>query len=218
MKPLRSIDTRVKIVKTDRGSITGGNPMKRRVVGVDLDNVLKDCYVSLCTFHNRRFGTTLNKEDGRNYSLEEVWGCTLPEVYARLAEFFQSTEHHEAQPISGAQQAIRLLQKRYDVVVITARPVEAQEVTHAWMVRNFPTLTEHVHYMGGAHGGAPHKTKGDVCKEFGVSFFVEDAIHHVESVAPVVEHVFLFDAPWNRNHQLPFANVTRVVSWSDIRI
>ncbi|CAN0358697.1 unnamed protein product, partial [Discosporangium mesarthrocarpum] len=47
---------------------------KRRVVAIDLDEVLGLFVSQLVLFHNTTFGTSLTVEDFTSYEFHEVWG------------------------------------------------------------------------------------------------------------------------------------------------
>ncbi len=88
--------------------------------------------------------------------------------------------------------------------------------TYTWLERHFKDMFEAVHFTGQFSHNGGQITKGEVCRELGVTFFVDDAPHHIDDVASVVENVLLFNTPWNQNYEIKSANVTRVNSWNEI--
>ena len=190
--------------------------MKKKVIGLDLDDVLVDCNSALQSFHNARYGTRLTREDITTYSLGEMWGCSREEAGRRIDEFFDSPEHDTISPVPGAVDAVRELQQKCTVIVVTGRPKSASRQTRALLAKNYPTLVDSIHFAGSHFGREGEMTKGDLCRTFGVEMFVDDAAHFAEDVASVVERVLLFDTPWNRDHALSLPNMQRVHSWSEI--
>jgi uncharacterized HAD superfamily protein len=95
---------------------------KKKVFGLDFDDVLMDFYPSLCLFHNENYGTSLSKEDVHSYYIQDIFGCTTEEAMERVWNFYHSTKHHDAKPVSGAMEALQVLEEEYDLHIITARP------------------------------------------------------------------------------------------------
>lgn len=180
--------------------------MKRKRVGVDLDDVLLDLNTALAAFTNRAYGTSLRREDIHTFNLHEVWGCTRQEARRRIAEFYDSPEHALMIPIDGAQEALEMIASFADTFIITARPEWTRGGTEELLTRHYPSLVSAVTYTN-------HGTKAEVCRTLGVHVFVDDAPHNVDEVAPVVETALLFDAPWNRGYTPAHANLRRVHSW-----
>jgi len=190
-----------------------------RMIGFDLDDVLMDFNTGLCVFHNAHYGTSLVREDITSYHLEETWGCDREECIRRVGEFYNSPEHDATQPILGAVKVVHELQKDgASVVVITSRPESMSDQTFSWLKKHFPSLAKanSVHFTSHFFHKETGVTKSDICRNLGVKVFVDDAPFHVQDVAPVVEEVLLFDAPWNRGYVLTLQNIRRVHSWSEI--
>ncbi len=187
-----------------------------RVVGLDLDDVLMDFNTGLCVFHNARYGTSFTREDIISYHLEEIWGCEQEEAIRRVSEFYCSSEHDATQPVPGAVEIVQELLDDRSVFIITSRPESVSEQTYAWIKKHFPSLAESVYFTSHFFHKESRVTKGEVCRKLGVEVFVDDAPFHAEDVALVVSQVFLFDTPWNRNHELFLPNIQRVHSWNEI--
>jgi uncharacterized protein len=191
--------------------------MKKKILGVDFDDVLFDNNTSIAAFHNARYGTSYGKEDNTDYFFEKLWGCSTEEVWRRMEEYGETEFHHEAPIIDGAKEALENLRTAYDIVIITARAPAARGVTERWLEKNLPGFVRQIYFTDRFRLDSPGRLlKSDVCKEVGVSYFVEDAPHWAEDVArnaPGTE-VFLFDSPWNRKETPPGA--VRVHSWEEV--
>jgi len=59
------------------------------------------------------------------------------------------------------------------------------------------------------------KTKGEICKELGIDFMIEDSVEHSEICAKEGIKVFLLNKPWNKNC-IDHENIIRVKSWNEI--
>lgn len=188
---------------------------KKRTIGVDFDDVLMDTNTALASFHNEIYGTSFTRDHIFSYSLEKVWGCTPEEVQQRIEVFFDSPSHALILPVPGATKAIRQLSENYRLVVITARPSSKRNITQKLLDQYFPGLLQELHFTHNVEGNIQEKrTKAEVCKEFGIEVFIEDALTHALPIASLGITTFLFDAPWNRE-AIP-DSVIRVKSWGDI--
>ncbi|NTW14164.1 MAG: hypothetical protein HGA31_03985 [Candidatus Moranbacteria bacterium] len=185
-------------------------------IGIDLDDVLLDLNPALCAYHNTRHGTNFTKEGVTDYDLWKMWNCTKEEFFERVDDFYDSPEHSDVNPISGAETAIRVLSEHHDLYVITAKPERLRGMTEEWINRHFPGMFRDIRFTGGyRRDDDGHVRKSDICREIGIRTFIDDALSNVEDLAPVMDQVFLLDSPWNRR-DIPYVSVTRVFSWDDI--
>jgi uncharacterized HAD superfamily protein len=189
---------------------------ERRVIGLDLDDVLMDFSTALYLHHNNRFGTNLNPAtDAVGFSLEKIWGCTKKEARERVLNFYHSEDHFAATSIPGASEAIRKLRQDNSIVIITSKPEYLRERQSNWLEKHFPGMFDHVCFTNLYDGDGLKKTKGEACLELRVDVFVDDHIENTLEVANMGVETYLFDRPWNRHFKLP-PNISRVYSWSDI--
>lgn len=191
--------------------------MKKKIFGVDFDDVLFDSNTSIAAFHNANYGTSYGREDNSDYFFEKLWGCSVEEVWRRIDEYSETEYHHNAPIIEGARAALQKLQTVYDIVIVTSRPEEARPVTERWLEKNLPGFVEHIYFTGRFRGPSPVRVlKSDICKQVGISYFVEDAPHWIEDIAlnALETEIFLFDSPWNQKETSPRA--IRVHSWEEV--
>ncbi|MFZ2907693.1 MAG: hypothetical protein WA014_00915 [Minisyncoccia bacterium] len=189
--------------------------LKSRIIGIDLDDVIIRTYEGFCIWHNAMYGTSFHWRDIKEYHLENLFDCSRAEIAARCLSFFGSQTHADLQPVSGAVSALSALSRENRLIVITSRPERVRNPTLALMKRHVPFLTE-VHFLGHYHDqeSSSLRTKGEVCKDHNIDVFVDDALHHVESVTQQGIPVFVLDAPWNQGVLPPAAS--RVYSWEEI--
>jgi len=190
--------------------------MKKLDVGVDFDDVLMDFNGALCLFHNSRYGTTLSRSDIKSYFLEKTWGCSREEAVKRVSDFYWSVEHDTALPVTRAVEVLQSLQESVSFTIVTSRPESVSTQTLNWLNKYFSGLFEEVRFTSHFFHEEGLMTKGEVCREIGIKFFIDDAPFHIDDVASEVETALLFDTPWNQEHNSTFPNVSRVQSWSEI--
>lgn len=189
--------------------------MPRRMIGVDLDDVLAATNEVLASFHNANYGTSYTVDQITDWDLGRLWGVSdAGEFMRRFVEFCGSGEHEMMQPVPGSVSAIDMLSRSHTIVIVTARPRSVEQETRQWLETHFPTLVYSLHFQEVEdHFRA---SKGVICRELGVDVFIDDAAHQIEHVAPHVSHALLFDRPWNRGYQSQVGNVARVHTWEAI--
>ncbi len=190
--------------------------MKRRVIGLDFDDVLMELHEPLFAYHNLNYGTKLDKDSATTYDIWDIFKCEREEAEQRIVDFYHSEHHHKASPVLGGPEAIKRLSQDNSLVIITSRPEFIQERTLEWLERHYPKVFDHVCFTNIFRGeGAVKKNKSKACEELGVDIFVDDNLDNAHDVASNGRPVLLLDAPWNRNVDL-LSNITRVYDWEHI--
>ncbi|MBU6491100.1 hypothetical protein KGQ25_03060 [Patescibacteria group bacterium] len=190
-------------------------PLKKRIIGIDFDDVLADFNTSLAKFHNEIYGTSYRRDDIVVYELGHTWGCSGEEAARRVSEFYHSAHHDRIAPVKGAVRVLSQLKRKNVFVIITSRPEGVRGRTFSLINKYFPRMFKEVHFLGHYHGTeARRETKGDMCKKLGVEVFIDDSLEHAASVSREGIKVLLFNTPWNR-HKKP-AHVVRVFGWGDV--
>lgn len=185
-------------------------------IGVDLDDVLVDFWSEMLTFHNSRYGTAFSKGDFFSYDMWEVLGITREEGIARIETFYASPQFTAIPALPGAQEAVRAMGERHELIVITGRPEYTALATHELINRHFPDAFADIHFTNAYARGLPPRAKADVCREQEIELLLEDHIGHALGAAEAGISVMLFDQPWNTEAP-EHENMTRVLSWRDVR-
>lgn len=181
-------------------------------IGVDFDDVLLDSYTSLNDFHNCHYGTSHKREDIRSWLIEHTWGCTPEEALARVEAWYDSPWHPRIAPMPGACAAVTKLAESHELHIITGRPARTQEITSQLVREHFPEVFAEMHFSN--HFKANARSKGEICRDLGITLMVEDALGHAHSVADAGIRVLLFDSPWNQ--ELVTGLITRVFNWGEV--
>lgn len=184
------------------------------IIGFDLDDVLLGFFDALHPYCNIRYGTDCQRNDLVSFDLPKLWGISKEEAIKRVADFYQSPEHWDAKPIDGAIEKIKKLKQHHKLHVITAKPEELKNKTLEWLDKHFPQMFDGIHFTNHYHGSGLKRTKGEVCRELNIEFFVDDFLENVNDVANSGIPALLFDAPWNQGEIKSL--VTRVYSWDEI--
>jgi 5'(3')-deoxyribonucleotidase len=122
----------------------------KRIIAVDIDEVLAYFIPSLAEFHNDSAsssgGVVLTAESFVSYNFVEVWGGSVTETNAKMEAFFVSDHFHRISPIEKAYEALVTLKETYDLHIITARQLKMQKVTEDWVEKHYPGIFTTLHF------------------------------------------------------------------------
>jgi 5'(3')-deoxyribonucleotidase len=158
---------------------------KKPTIAVDIDDVLADSTEAYRIKVNEQSGANLRPH---HYQVKgDYWG-----YYERIwAEhgIVANEDELDAEMISdqtsipllaGAEFAIGELSKKYNIVIVTARNPLWEGATKDWLKHHFGNSTLDL-YFSEAHRSEGKKTKGQLCKDLGASWLIDDNIGHCSS-------------------------------------
>lgn len=185
-------------------------------IGIDLDEVVADSLTAIINFHNKKYGTTLTKEDFHSYDFWEIWGGTPEETAEKCAIFFATEQRSSVNPIAGSVRGLAELKKRgHGLYVVTGRSSDSARETEKWIEAKFPKVFSGIHYANLYTFDGRARLKSAMCRELGVDVLIDDQPMNVLDCAINGIRAFLFDQKWNRKTVLP-AGAERVISWEEI--
>lgn len=109
---------------------------RKRVIGIDFDDVIIDWNTALIEHYNSLHGTSHERKNILSYDLEKFWGGSAEEAISTVLNFYSSDQHINITPIPGALEAIKQL-AAHELVIITSRPDSARPATEAWLKKIF---------------------------------------------------------------------------------
>lgn len=181
-----------------------------------MDDVLLNFNEALLVHANRKYNKNIKIDDIDTYLfLEEKFGVSGEEVVSTLNNFFFHADHIEASPNSEAIDVVNNLSKKFDLLIITAKPETLKDSTNEWLNKHYTNMFSELHFAN--HFGLTEKKrkKSEICQELGIDIFVEDSLGNALDVSSVGIPVLLIDKKWNQDDNLPDL-VKRVHSWSEI--
>jgi alkylated DNA nucleotide flippase Atl1/5'(3')-deoxyribonucleotidase len=193
----------------------------KKVVAIDIDEVLSAFHEPFLMHHNRTYGTAYTYPDTENrYYLEEFTGEPSEIVEKKIHEFVQTPVMQDAEPLPGAQAALdHLRQLGYELVVITARPPMYKPVTDRFMERHFPDVFQGVHAIPHFVGSAltPAAGKLALCQQLGAQYLIDDNLGTATVVADAGMQAIVFgEYHWNQAEILP-KGVVRCKDWNAVK-
>ena len=181
------------------------------IIAVDVDDVLTDFFDQLIIFHNETYNTSLKIEDFQSYDTWKTWGGTRDEAISKIKKFFTSEYFDRIKPIKGSLQAIRSLEDRHKLIIVTSRLDMVAEKTMAWLRRHYQDSFKEVHFSY----YDKNISKSQLCKKLGVQVIIDDAEINIIECAKAGMKVLAYDRPWNSNIKSS-DNIIRVHNWDEI--
>lgn len=195
--------------------------MQKKIIAVDLDDVVADTTEALRIVANKIPGIDLTKEhyqvDGKYWGYYEgVWrqnGVDHLVSFDSLHDDMASNQDH-VQIIEGAKAALYNLSVNYDLVAVTSRRVQWIESTHRWLEENLPNVFKDIVFVH--HDNTDGRTKGDACVEIGADWLIDDNPEHCQSaIEKGTEAVLFGDCGWNRSIKLS-VDMARAQNWQEV--
>lgn len=195
--------------------------MPKKVIAVDIDDVLAQFAEAFVEFSNKRWGTHLTIDDWTEH-WAEMWGVDYEEEerrakIVRKSDIFINFSHNK-----NAREVLRILSKKYKLVVVTSRHRAISKDTLKWLDQNYKDIFSEVHFAGIWDNLEKHTfdklklTKASVCKQIGADYLIDDQPKHCLAAAQAGITALLFgDYKWTKVSNLP-KNVIPVKTWPKV--
>ena len=192
----------------------------RPIIALDVDDVLADYAEGFVAFSNLRWGTNLSVDD-YDEDWAKVWKLEIEEVRKRADHLHEVSFLKDMQQKSEARPVLEHLSKRFHLIVITSRRIQAKEDTILWIRTYYPMIdADKIHFSGFFDEINQHslgKTKGPIARELGASYLIDDQIKHCIAAAEEGMQALLFGKySWNAADSLP-DGIERVADWQAVR-
>lgn len=182
-----------------------------------MDEVFFPFAAHFAEHHNQQHGTNLTYVDITSYNFEDIIGEDILETVKRVHAATE-VDHSHIDPIEGSPDAVRQLEKQFDLVIVTARDPKHEEQTLDWLERHYRDVFSDVIHVG--HIGAVEKPikKVEICRQLAAIALIDDSPKHIEEVANAgIEGVLFGNYAWNQDKEfengvLP-ERVTRQANW-----
>ncbi|MDA8228061.1 MAG: hypothetical protein M0T74_10270 [Desulfitobacterium hafniense] len=173
-------------------------------IGVDIDGVVSDSYPVWLQELNRHYGKNITVlEDYEMHLVFDVPWDDMNDFFVRNVEQLFTLP----KPMKGAKEGIeKLIQLGHEIIYITARSPEEEEVTLRWFRKH------QIPYTNVLFSGL--KSKVDLVKQWKIELFVEDYLVNAKLIAESGVPVLLLDATYNKGDLAP--GITRCKSWLEI--
>jgi FMN phosphatase YigB (HAD superfamily) len=190
--------------------------MAEKLITVDIDDVVADSTEAFRVAVNEHTGANLTPEDykvpHRDYHeyYEHVWKSHgLNVIYDEISLPMQIDQSHVAL-IAGAKRALGELAKRYRIAFVTSRSISWEDATHLYIGAEFNDLNAGVYFTNKQAG----ISKGQVCRELGASWHIDDNPEHCQSVLDEGIQAILF-GEYGWHHKIPTGAI-HCKNWQEV--
>jgi len=116
------------------------------IISIDLDDVLADSLTNFIEFYNDKYDPTLKYEDFTRFTLHDIKGIPKQEEVKILKDYDESGYPDKITPMKGAPEAILKLSSDHELIVVTARLEDKEELTREWLDKFFKHIKD-VHFI-----------------------------------------------------------------------
>ncbi len=175
--------------------------MGKLTIAVDIDDVIADSTETFRIRVNKRTGADLTPG---HYNIphagywgyyERVWKNHGLDVTYQEFEKEMEEDQSSVPFLAGASFAIGELASNNDIVIITSRPYTWKSKTTDWLKTKIGNVFLSIHFTNSKES---KKTKGQLCKELGVDWLIDDNPEHCQSAIDEEVNAILFgDYGWH---------------------
>jgi uncharacterized HAD superfamily protein len=154
-------------------------------LSLDIDGILYPYHEALYTYYQY--------EMGYSDSYEKFWGEFFPSLTEDKKSYIVSIPvvYEMIEPYKHVMDFLDFISSKADVYYMTARSLELERITRKYFKKyNFPFQDNLI----------MTSDKANACRLYGVTHFLDDHAHHVESVAKVAD-AYLMAKIWNKEYQ-----------------
>lgn len=195
--------------------------MGKKVIAVDIDDVLAANAEGFTAYSNERYGTTLLPADYHEH-WAELWKTDLAETERRSAELHDSGIIASYRHDDQALPVLTGLHQNYSLIIITSRRSSVEQLTRQWLTEHYGELFDDIKFArifeGPFEPGVVSRTKADLFTSNQVSYAIDDQLKHCLAGAELgIETILFGDYPWNRTAAKLPKNVTRCKDWLAVK-
>jgi uncharacterized HAD superfamily protein len=201
------------------------NTSNKSIIVIDIDDVLSDYASFVMRFARREFNEELTHDEmSENWS--KMFNISQQEWLQAHEKFLKEEKFYEKAPvIDGALNTLEKLRPKFDLIVLTSRPMFLRDDTLKWLNNNFPDMFSEILFSNiwdkySSDGSNLHTlsghTKAETCQEIGASYLIDDQPKHVSAAAECGIKSLLFgNYGWSRRAEIA-DGVTRVADWAEV--
>lgn len=182
-------------------------------IGVDIDDVLVSFYNPLMQLLNRKLGTNVGLDEVYDpQKFHDIFKKEKKEIISILKDLPNLGIYEDLKFIEGAELFVKDLLREHEVIFITSRAEDAEEVTRRFLNKHFSGFKFGLEFSSDAWKNK-RKEKHEICEENNINLMLEDEKYSLKCAKKGIR-VLLLDKPWNR--EVEHKNILRVKNWGEI--
>jgi uncharacterized protein len=171
-------------------------------LGFDIDGVISNFTKQFTDIIQKKYGVALSDSDLYSYEVNLVLGIPKEDI----AEIVTETLKSDLPLNPSAKETLdKLAADGHKIYLLTARSEELIQHTSIWLKQKGIPYTEILYLIRGKKSFA----------DFSVELVVEDSLEEALELTKKVNHVLLFDQPWNKTKNVK-GLIKRVHNWSEV--
>ncbi|MGC9309225.1 MAG: 5' nucleotidase, NT5C type [Candidatus Nanoarchaeia archaeon] len=175
-------------------------------IGIDIDETIAQYLEGFCEFYNDYFNKNIDVNNFEDFSFSKTMNINKQEA-ERLREMFLKSRYFDnIRLVEGARDAISKLNKKHELLFVTARPESHKQKTEEFFKKYFPTYKFAVFHTD-------FRNKYKILKARGVRLWIDDSCFAKDYAGKGI-NVLLLDKPWNKG--IEHSNIKRVGNWEEI--
>lgn len=188
----------------------------KHLIAIDIDEVLFGFTERFLAYHNQQNKTEFALHHITSMAFHTVMGGTADDDARRVGEFQLGKGNLEGEPVPQAIEVLGRLKADNELVIVTARQSNIEQVTRAWLERTFPATFSDIHFANYWDETRLRRTKGEVCRDLGVQIIIDDQPDYIrDCLEHDVKGVLFGDYPWNQA-AIDHPDVRRAKDWSEV--
>jgi 5'(3')-deoxyribonucleotidase len=195
--------------------------MARKIIAVDIDDVLAISATGFVRFSNERWGTNLTMDDYDEH-WAKMWKVDHEEEVRRSRVVHKKEVFLHFDAITEAKPVLESLAVNYKLVIATSRIRSLEKGTLEWVKRNFGDIMSEYHSAGiwdDIERDSHEKvkiTKGEIVRQIGADYLIDDHPKHCYAAAEAgITSIVFGDYKWNRDVKLG-PNMVRAKNWQEV--
>lgn len=194
--------------------------MSRKIIAIDIDDVIADSTESVRVQVNKLTGASLLKGHYRvpgSYSkyYEQVWErngldkITFDDIHTNMTE-----DQFHVEVVNGALVALERLSYKFNLVLITSRDFGWEKATNSWLNKKFGFIFKEVIFSSNPKYG-DDTSKGALCNSVDAKWLIDDRIEYCQSAVDSGVNAILFGQYGWHNQDIS-KQITRCKDWQEI--
>lgn len=189
--------------------------MKKIKIAIDLDDTLVPTVDLLIKemLKEKSFPAFRGYHSIKDFSFEDEMA-----LYRYIRKTINKQDISEFKPMPGSVLAIKKLAKEFELYLVTARTKNVKKHTRDWISHHFPKMFKKIIFGQYRKEGDFKKTKGQICKELGISLIVDDRIDYALDCYKHGVNAIVFDYkdsyPWSKG-KFP-KSIKKARDWKEV--
>ncbi len=182
-------------------------------IGIDLDDVVFEFVRELLNIYQRTYNKKVNYDEVSSYNFNELLNISRKEFSDLIMSKFDKRKIENLELCEGVYDSVNRLSKEHEIYFITSRV--RKEGTLESLNKYFNHINFELYFSSNPYVGNFGKDKGEICKNMGIDYMIEDSREHAEICSKKGIKTILLDKPWNKKYGEHY-NIIKLKNWNEV--